>query len=55
MAASYRADHVGSFLRPQELLDAHAPGADAARRQRQSGNALEPASLARDRSVGVKS
>src|SRR5919205_4087161 len=23
MAAMYRADHVGSFLRPQEVLDAH--------------------------------
>jgi 5-methyltetrahydropteroyltriglutamate--homocysteine methyltransferase len=27
MAAQYRADHVGSFLRPQELLDARAKAA----------------------------
>jgi 5-methyltetrahydropteroyltriglutamate--homocysteine methyltransferase len=31
MRAAYRADHVGSFLRPQELLDARARGADPER------------------------
>ena len=29
MAFKYRADHVGSFLRPQEVLDARARGASA--------------------------
>ena len=28
MGVSYRADHVGSFLRPKELLDARAAGTD---------------------------
>lgn len=28
MAAPYRADHIGSFLRPGELLNAHKSGAD---------------------------
>ena len=28
MSASYRADHIGSFLRPAALLEARARGAD---------------------------
>ncbi len=31
MSATYRADHVGSFLRSPEVLEARASGADAAR------------------------
>jgi len=31
MPAQYRADHVGSFLRPAELLNARGDAADSAR------------------------
>ncbi|MDZ7726864.1 MAG: hypothetical protein U5Q44_00995 [Dehalococcoidia bacterium] len=53
MAAIYRADHVGSLLRPQEILDARAQGV--------SGDALREIEdrhirrvLERQRDVGLK-
>jgi 5-methyltetrahydropteroyltriglutamate--homocysteine methyltransferase len=60
MMATYRADHVGSFLRPPELLEArvaHAEGriGDAELREREDGAVLAILDLQREVGVDVYS
>jgi 5-methyltetrahydropteroyltriglutamate--homocysteine methyltransferase len=53
MAASYRADHVGSFLRPPELLEARAAGVSAARLRELEDAHIERV-LARQQELGFE-
>jgi 5-methyltetrahydropteroyltriglutamate--homocysteine methyltransferase len=53
MSAAYRADHIGSLLRPAELLEARrASGADAARRLRELEDSHIRRVLARQEEIG---
>lgn len=55
MSASFRADHVGSLLRPADLLAARqAQGADAAERLRELEDAHILRVLARQQELGFE-